>query len=42
LTCLRVTQRAATQIEKALDYIEADSPKAQTMFASGFKRFSVC
>ena len=25
---LRVTRRAATQIEKALDYIEADSPKA--------------
>ena len=24
---LRVTRRAATQIEKALDYIEADSPQ---------------
>ena len=24
---LRVTRRAATQIEKALDYIEAESPK---------------
>jgi toxin ParE1/3/4 len=37
---LRVTQRAATQIEKALDYIEADSPqgannvreRSQTLF----------
>jgi hypothetical protein len=39
---LRVTRRAATQIAKALDYIEADSPLGQTMFANGFKRFSVC
>jgi plasmid stabilization system protein ParE len=27
---LRVTRRAATQIEKAIDYIETDSPQGAT------------
>jgi toxin ParE1/3/4 len=42
---LRVTKRAATQIEKALDYIEAESPQGanrmreriQTLFLSLFR-----
>ena len=39
---LRVTKRAATQIEKALDYIEAESPQGANDMRELFRLCSFC